>query len=54
MGVQLHCEANNDLAALVVSLIAAPMQQPSQQANSHLEIAGTFWSWYVKTFRRLN
>lgn len=26
MGAQLYCEANNDLAALFVSLIAAPME----------------------------
>lgn len=49
MGAQLYYEANNDLAALFVSLIAAPMDQPFQQANSNLQIAHTFWSWYVRT-----
>ena len=44
MGAQLYCEANNDLAALFVSLIAAPMEQPFQQAKSNLQIAPNFWS----------
>lgn len=47
-GAQLHCEADNDLAALFACLVAAPMEQPFQQANSNLQIARTFWSWYVR------
>jgi len=49
MGAQLHHEADSNSAALFVSLIAAPMEQPFQQATSNLQIARTFWSWYVRT-----